>query len=381
MSSPRYRQPNNRDRMPSAPILSEPDNILVIITSFLVVLGIMAIFSATAQKAINAGGNPADYLIKQLVCLAGGLFLMKFFTRVDYKKFAIWAIPFAWFVVFLLILVDFTPLGVIVNGAKRWMMLGPIQFQPSELAKIAVILLLGNAFYKDCNIFDSVKWKYYLPIFIMCLLIFQQPNLSMIMLLAITGVIMYLTAGGSIKMFLSLILAGGIGLSCFIKPYQLARLKTWFNPEADPQGLGYNVIQSKLAFAAGGFWGVGYGNSKQKLDWLPESHTDFIFAVIGEEFGFIGCILVICLFFGIFHRGLIIASRCPDIYGKLLATGIAVLLGVQAALNMSVASSFLPATGVPLPFISYGGTSLVVNLILIGILLNISRKRIKKIYA
>ena len=201
----------------------------------------------------------------------------------------------------------------------------------------------------------------------------------MILLLFITALIMYLSAGGPLKMILSSGIIGAAILCVFIKPYQLNRIKIWFNPESDPLGQGYNVIQSKLAFAAGGLWGVGYGNSKQKLAWLPEGHTDFIFAVVGEEAGFLGCLLIICLFFGLIHRGLIISSRCPDIFGKLIAVGITIMIGVQAGLNMSVASSFLPATGVPLPFISYGGTSLIVNMSMMGILLNISRKRIRRI--
>ncbi len=379
MSNPRYRRPQPRHKLPNTTILSEPDSTLAIIIAFLVVLGIMAIFSATAQKSIEEGSNPASYVIKQTLCMVIGIFGMKFFTKFDYKKLSMYALSFSWLVVGLLALVDYTPLGVMVNGAKRWMMLGPIQFQPSELAKIAVILLFANAFYKDADLFNSNKFKYYIPIMAMIFLIYEQPNLSMIILLVVTGIIMYLSAGGAMKMFLGICASGIAALSVFIKPYQLNRVKIWFNPESDPLGQGYNVIQSKLAFAAGGFWGVGYGNSKQKLAWLPEGHTDFIFAVIGEEFGFVGCVLVIGLFFGLIHRGLIISSRVGDIYGKLVAVGITILIGFQAGLNMSVASSFLPATGVPLPFISYGGTSLIVNMAMMGILLNISRKRIRRI--
>lgn len=379
MSQQKSRQTTVRRRRKLPAILSEPDNVLIVIISFLVVVGIMAIFSATAQKAIDENSNPASYVIKQLICLVIGIFVMKGFINFDYKKLSNIAVPFSWLIVGLLGMVNYTSMGVLVNGAKRWMMIGPLQFQPSELAKIAVILLLANAFSRDVKLFTPEKFKYYIPILAMVFLIYKQPNLSMIILLFVSGLIMYLSAGGPMKMILS---AGAVGagiLSIFIKPYQLARLKIWFNPESDPLGQGYNVIQAKLAFAAGGFWGVGYGNSKQKLAWLPEGHTDFIYAVIGEEAGFLGCLLVICLFFALIHRGLIISSRCPDIYGKLVAVGITIMIGFQAALNMSVASAFLPATGVPLPFISYGGTSLIVNLAMMGILLNISRKRIWRI--
>ena len=376
-----YQNPNIRQvqNLSQKPLLSPPDNKLLIIVIFLIVIGIMAIFSTTAQKAIEEGLNPASYVLKQLFFLGIGVFLMNYFVQTDYKKLGKYVIPFAWGVVVLLLLVKYTPLGVVANGAKRWMQLGPIQFQPSELAKIAVIGLLSRAFYKDSKLLSEEKLKYYVPIIVMMLIIFLQPNLSMIMLIGITGAIMYLSCGGSFMLLFKMGLLACAPLPFLLHTYQINRIKTWFNPEVDPQGLGYNVIQSKLAFAVGGIWGVGYGNSKQKLYWLPEAHTDFIFAIIAEEAGFLGCLLVIGLFCGLIHRGLIISSRCPDIFGKLLAAGITTVLGVQAALNMSVASSFLPATGVPLPFISYGGTSLVVNMIMVGILLNISRKRIKRI--
>ena len=213
----------------------------------------------------------------------------------------------------------------------------------------------------------------------MMALIFIQPNLSMLLLLLGTSVAIYICAGGSVKLFLG-------AAACFIpllllkglKGYQSSRIVTWLNPEADPLGAGYNVIQSLVAFATGGFYGVGYGSSKQKLAWLPEAHTDFIYAVIGEEHGFIGCLLIICLFWTILQRGFLIATKCQDMYGKLLALGLTFSICFQGFLNMWVASSFVPATGVPMPFISYGGTSIVVSLCMVGILLNISKDNVKR---
>ena len=157
------------------------------------------------------------------------------------------------------------------------------------------------------------------------------------------------------------------------------RITVWLNPGSDAQGKGYNIIQSMIAFASGGFSGTGYGGSIQKLADLPECHTDFIFAIIAEEFGFLGCLFVTALFVALVLRGLRVAKRCPDMYGKLIAIGITIIFGFQAFLNMSVASSFLPVTGVTLPFISYGGTSIIVSLAMVGILLNISKQRIQRI--
>jgi len=365
-------------------IISSPDRTLLVIVAFLVILGIMAIFSASAPKCMEMGTNPAGFVFKQLFFLVLGFIGMKFLTNYDYKNLVVWTMPFVIMVVVMLVLVNYTPLGATVNGAKRWISLGFFQFQPSEFAKPAVVMLLASAFYKNCKLFDNNKMIYFVPILLMVFMIFKQPNLSMVILLMMTSLVMYLSAGGPMRL-IWMGLGGGIfaaftaGATHLIKPYQMSRITTWFNPEADPLGAGYNIIQSLVAFATGGFWGVGYGSSKQKLAWLPEAHTDFIFAVIGEELGFIGCLLVIGLFWTFIHRGLLIASRCPDMYGKLLAVGITFSIGFQAFLNMSVASSFLPATGVPLPFISYGGSSLMVSMWMVGVLLNISKKRVKKI--
>lgn len=389
MSSKIMSYPRSNSRPPEyepqmSVIISSPDRTLLVIVMFLVILGIMAIFSASAPKSMEMGLNPARFVLNQIVFLVLGFFGMRFLTNYDYKNLVMWTMPLMLGVVILLALVDFTPLGVTVNEAKRWINIGFFQFQPSEFAKPAVVLLLASAFYKNCKLFDNNKMIYFLPILAMIFMIYKQPNLSMVILLMATSLVMYLSAGGPMKVLWMGMGAGVLGVltagaTHLIKPYQMSRITTWINPEADPLGAGYNVIQSLVAFATGGFWGVGYGSSKQKLAWLPEAHTDFIFAVIGEELGFIGSLLVIGLFWTFVHRGLLIASRCPDMYGKLLAVGITFSVGFQAFLNMSVASSFLPATGVPLPFISYGGSSLMVSMWMVGILLNISKKRVKKI--
>ena len=378
------REPSdNRNEIQSV-IVSAPDKTLLIVVAFLVIIGFLAIFSATAPKCLDEGGNPAQFLIKQLICFIVGFFGLKFFMNYDYKKLANWNVVVMVSILVALFLVDCTPLGVVVNGAKRWINIAGFQLQPSEFAKPAVVLLLASAFRKDANLFDQDKWlKAFIPIIIMAGLIFIQPNLSMVILLGMTTVVMYMAGGGSMKLFLSCVgtmfVTLVIGLTTIIKPYQLQRIKTWRHPESDPLGAGYNIIQSLIAFASGGFSGVGYGGSIQKLSYLPECHTDFIFAIIAEETGFVGCLFVIGLFLTFLHRGLIIAMRCPDMYGKLLATGITFSITFQAFMNMSVASSFAPTTGVPLPFISYGGSSLIVSLIMVGILLNISKKRFQNI--
>ena len=357
----------------------QSDRPLLIAVIFLVVIGVMAIFSASAPKCIEMGLNPARFLVQQIFGIIVGVVGLRFLSNFHYKKLIKYTLPIAWTVVGMLILVKVA--GVTVNGAQRWINIGPMSLQPSEFAKPAVVLLLAAVFTKDTNLLDNDKIvTAFLPIMIMVGLIFIQPNLSMVLLLMATSVAIYLCAGGSTQ----LILWGGCSVIPLLllkglKGYQTSRIQTWLHPEADPLGAGYNIIQSLVAFASGGLYGVGYGGSKQKLAWLPEAHTDFIFAVIGEEQGFIGCLLIICLFWTILQRGFVIAVKCQDMYGKLLALGLTFSICFQGFLNMWVASSFVPATGVPMPFISYGGSSIMVSLWMIGILLNISKDNVKRV--
>ena len=249
-------------------IESAPDRTLLIVVTFLVIIGFMAIFSASAPKCLDGGGNPAQFLIKQVISFVVGFIGLKFFINYDYKKLAQWNTIVFIIILVLLALVDFTPLGVMVNGAKRWINIAGFQLQPSEFAKPAVVLLLASAFKNDANLFDQDKWVFaFLPIIGMILFIFMQPNLSMVILLLSVSVVMFLCAGGSLKLFFSCLIAGVttiiIGLTTIIKPYQLTRLRTWRHPELDPQGAGYNIIQSLIAFASGGLTGVGYGGSIQ----------------------------------------------------------------------------------------------------------------------
>lgn len=365
---------------PNKYILSPFDKNLLIIAVFIIVTGLITTFSAMVPREIREGINPIGIIIKQLVFIGIGTLGMLYFSKKSYKSLVKWTIPFAWFVICLLLLVKFTSLGVSVNGAKRWLGYGSFQFQPSELAKPAISMLLASAFFKDCNIFIAEKWKrYFLPIIIMLALIFLQPNLSMVMLLLVTSTVIYLCAGGSKTLVLTLSAIAFFIAPFFMHDYQASRIEIWKNPDIDPRGAGFNIIQSTMAFVGGGFLGEGFGNSKQKLGWLPEGHTDFIFAIFAEEFGWVGCVLLIGLFILFVDKGVKISAECNDMYGKILALGLTTSIAIQAFLNMSVASAMIPATGVTLPFVSYGGTSLVISMCMIGILLNISRKRVPRI--
>ncbi len=375
----RHRKNKNSDT-----ILSAPDKTLLISVTFLVIIGFLAIFSATAPKCMREGANLASFLIKQVIFAGAGFLAMGFFAKFDYKKLEKYNTKFLWTVIVLLLILQFTPLGVTINGAKRWINLGFMQLQPSELAKPLFCMLLATNFKDKVDLFNPKNWTdVYIPILVILFLILKQPNLSMAIILCITSLCLYIAARGPWQVIAGLGSVMGVGILMFLPKllhgYQMDRINVWLNPGSDAQGKGYNIIQSLIAFASGGFSGTGYGGSIQKLAYLPECHTDFIFAIIAEEFGFLGCLFIIGLFVTLVYRGLRISKRCPDMYGKLLAIGITVIFGFQAFLNMSVASSLLPVTGVTLPFISYGGTSIIVSLAMVGILLNISKQRIKRI--
>lgn len=380
----RPKKINKQNNKKSDSVMLAPDKHLLIIVIFLVIIGFLAIFSSTAPKCMREGANIASFLIKQGIFAIVGFFALAFFAKFDYHKLEKYNIKFLWIVLILLCIVKFTPLGMEINGARRWMNLGFMQLQPSEFAKPLFCMLLATAFKDKVNLFDSnFILKVLLPLLVVLYLVFKQPNLSMVVILFMTGLAMYIAAGGPL---IILGIGGGIvgvGLISIIPKllhgYQMDRITIWLNPGSDAQGKGYNIIQSLIAFASGGFGGTGYGGSIQKLAYLPECHTDFIFSIIAEEFGFLGCFFIIGLFAVLVHRGMKIARHCPDMYGKLLAIGITFIFGFQAFLNMAVASSFFPVTGVTLPFISYGGTSIIVFLSMTGILLNISRQRVRKI--
>ncbi len=375
MSNPSYNSPDEKIQGKDWWYTSY-DSTLVFISLFLIIVGFLAIFSAGAPKCIMQGVPSTYFVTRQFICFVVGCIFMFALSKFKYKLLDKISIHFAWFVVFLLVMVHFY--GNTVNGATRWITIASIQFQPSEAAKLAVIMLLASAFSRDVSLTNGKLYKYYLPILFMLGLIFKQPNLSMCMILAVASMYMYFIAGGSLKLIATAIGFGAFGLTFAIRSFQKQRIMIWLNPEADPYGAGYNIIQSMLAFVAGGFFGEGYGNSRQKLGWLPEGHTDFIYAVWGEEFGFLGCLLIIGLFLAFLQRGLLISAKCDDIFGKLLAAGITVSICIQAFINIAVSSSMIPATGVPMPFISYGGTSIIVTMSMVGILLNISKKKVRR---
>lgn len=375
--TPRARRYINENR--KSVILSSIDSSLLITISFLAVFGIMAVFSAGAPEGIKHHDNALYYSLKHIVYMVGGVIALLFTSKIDYKKWKEWSIPVAIVVTFLILATLIPGLGRTSYGASRWLTFLPIQ--PSELAKLACVVLVASALSDAKTLFDKKLLINVGIIGLIMLIIIAQPNLSIFLLLGLTTAAMLLAGGVNSALIWGSVVAAipFVAYKILNTPYQLKRITGWLNPLADAQVTGYNLIQSWYAIASGGFFGVGFGASKQKLFWLPFGHTDFIFSIIAEEFGFVGCLVLIGLFIALIGRGFRISNKCSDSFGKLLAFGITFIIGVQAFINMGVATGVLPVTGVTLPLISYGGTSILVTMMMLGILLNISRKRIKRI--
>ncbi len=365
----------------------KPFDFILCITIFLLLsLGIVMVLSASAPSALSTFGNSYEYVIKQLTFAVVGVFLMFFISKIDYRyykklyKFAYIASIVA------LLSVAIPVIGVEVKGATRWINLGFGQFQPSELAKIGLIVFYAAYLSDHKSELGTFVGGFVKPLALLvppvAILFFVQDHLSAIVVIGAIVCIMMLMAGSKLRHFLTvgvtgvIILVAGMLILAQVTgkgDFRLARITTFMDPFADKQGDGWQVVQSLYAIGSGGLFGVGLGESKQKYLYLPEPHNDFIFAIIAEELGFIGCTVVIVLFAIFIWRGIIAAMKATDTFGSLLAVGITSLVGIQAIINIAVVTSSMPATGMSLPFFSYGGTALVILLCSVGVLLNVSR--------
>ena len=348
----------------------------------LLAIGVVMVYSASSYFAMVNYNDSTAFLKKQALFAVVGFIAMIFISRCDYHKLKKLTGILLIITPILLVAVYAFPA---TKGAQRWIKLGPLSFQPSELAKYAVVIILAHMI---TNKGEKIKefWKGIVPCFVIgggfAALILAQKNLS---IAAVTGFVTFIMVfvAGARKRFMfgvitPIILFVGSFFTLF-EDYRRRRLLNFINPWKDPAGDGYQLIQSFYALGAGGVTGLGIGQSRQKTLYMPEPHNDFIFAIIGEELGLIGCTVVILLFVIFDYRGIKIAMSAKDEYGTLLAVGITSIIGLQAIINIAVVTGSMPVTGVPLPFISYGGTALVFNLMAMGILLNISRQRNKKI--
>lgn len=354
------------------------DRWILTIALTLSILGSLMVFSSsTAMTAstLDFRNDPYFFLKRQLISLGIGLVAMMVARRVDLLKLRGWTgLPFM--MATIVTLVGVLLVGPEINGAQRWIALGPFQFQPAEMAKLAMIFYLA-----DCLDRRREKVAYIgrivpaLALFgITLLLVEQEPDLGTALVIAAVFMGMLFVAGARMEHLGAMAAAGIIAVACaaIAKPFRMKRLSNFVNPMADTQGSGYQLYQSLLAVASGGLVGVGLGNSHQKFNYLPELHTDFIFAILCEELGLLGAAATALLFLCLLFKGFKVAVQCRRPYLRLLAAGATFQIVVQAWMNMCVVTGAIPTTGVPLPFISYGGSSLLFTLIAIGLLLNVS---------
>lgn len=358
------------------------DFILFFNVCALVAIGLIMVFSAAATESLRAN-DPFFYLKRQLIFVAIGFLALYIGFKIDFSKYRKWSGQILLLSFFLLGIVFIPFIGRSAGGATRWIDLGFFSFQPSEFAKLGVIIYLADSITRKKKIIGNFL-KGILPILTIvafaCLLILKQPDLGTVLVIFGTALIMFYLGGAKLVhiIFLILISSAFFIFASFISPYRKRRLLAYINPWKDPKGVGFHIIQSLIAVGSGGFFGLGLGGSRQKFLYLPEQYTDFIFAILCEETGFLGALLVIILFIGVAARGFYIGRKSPDDFGSLLAFGLSSFLILQALINIGVVVGLIPTTGIPLPFISYGGTSLIVSLYSVGILLNISSSRISR---
>lgn len=359
------------------------DYTLAIIVFALIVIGLIMISSASVVISYERTGNNYFFLQRQLIWMAVGLLAMIIFSLIDYRLWRKLALPLMIVALFFLALVLLPYFSSASHGANRWIILGPLNFQPSEFAKLAILIYLSGWLARRK---DDVKsfFRGFLPfLFILAVVIFlvmREPDLGTMAIIAGSASVVFFIAGAS---WVHVLLGAGSGIMVifaliFSAPYRLNRFFAFLNPSSDPTGIGYQMKNAMIALGSGGLWGLGFGNSRQKYLYLPEAHTDAIFAVIVEEIGFIRASAIILLFLFLGLRGYKIARDAPDDFGRFLATGITTWFILQAFINLAAILGLIPLTGVPLPFISYGGSSLMINLAAVGILLNISKFRLTK---
>lgn len=357
--------------------LEEYDLTIMLMAIALTCFGVVMVYSASSVMAAKRFHDGFFFLKRQGLYALLGFALMLITMRVNYHFWRKLSVPVLLGCIVLLVLVLIPGIGGSAGGASRWIRLPGFNFQPSEVAKIALIMYMAYSLDRKQ---DKIKElgsgfvSYMLILLVMLALLLKQPDMGSALTLAAVSIIMLFAAGTRLVYIVSIFLMSMPFLYFLVMnvAYRKRRILAFLDPWQDPQNSGFQIIQSWLAFGTGGLFGQGLGEGKQKLFYLPEAHTDFILSVVGEELGFLGVIVIIGMFFLLVQRAMRIAVAAPDPFGRFLALGIAVLFGIEASVNMGVVTGLLPTKGLALPFISYGGSSLLISLFAVGILLNIS---------
>jgi len=356
------------------------DKPLFITSAIILIFGLIMLYSASVAVGIDRFEDSTYFIKRQIIALVIGLVAAYIVYKIDYHFWEQWSLIFLFTSIVLLICVLIPGFGVSDQGAQRWLDFGFMGFQPSELVKLTLILYMGAWMSeRGPHVIGSFKGGF-VPfasvLAVLAFLIIQQPDLGTFIIIAVIAIVMFFLGGGSIKHIFTLMILGTAGVVAAIKaaPYRMDRLMTFFNPSLDPQGAGYHINQAILAVGSGGLFGLGFGLSLQKYLYLPEVVGDSLFAVIAEELGFIFSVFLVLLFLYFFWRSIKISRKAPDNFGKLAAIGIGAWICLQAFVNIGAMLGILPLTGLTLPLMSYGGSSLIVTMASIGILLNISKR-------
>lgn len=355
-------------------------SLLLLITGIMVVFGLIMVFSSSSAAARWAYDDSLLFFKRQLLWALAGIATLLFFIRFNYRRLAGLAFPLLIFSLILLVAVLIPGIGSVVNGARRWILLGPVQLQPADLFRFSLVLFMALQLSKRRLApwsWVEIAKPYGVVIAAASLLVLLQPDLGSVLSMGIAaGLLLFLGGVPGRKMGqLSAAAFALVLLAIVSSEYRRERLLAFLNPWADARDSGFQIVQSMIAFGSGGVLGVGPGNGIQKYNYLPEAHTDMIFSIVGEELGLIGVTAVLGFFLAIGYLGLRIALRAKEPFGTYLAAGLTTLLISQAGINLGAVMGILPLTGIPLPFISYGGSSLVVSLASIGVLVNIATNR------
>jgi cell division protein FtsW len=346
-------------------------------------MGIVMIYSASSALALQKYGSDYFFLKRQAVFALTGIVVLVVFSNIPFRLYRIMAYPALVAAIAMLLAVAFSGWGVTAGGSARWLQMGPIQFQPSELARLALIVYLAYSMSRK----DELLRDFYVGFLphLLILLVFSgllviQPDFGSVVIFAVLTLVMLFVGGCRISHLLMVVLIAAPMAWLFMTQaeYRVKRLLTFLDPWQYSADGGYQIVHSLMAFGTGGITGTGLGNGYQKLFYLPEPHTDFIFSVVGEELGLIGVMIVILLYSVILMRGIRIARNAQDRFGAFLAMGITVALGLQVCINMGVALGLLPTKGLTLPFLSYGGTSLLINMVAVGIMMNIGARNVQQ---
>ncbi|SNB47816.1 putative lipid II flippase FtsW [Geobacter sp. DSM 9736] len=359
--------------------LDRYDMIILMMAVALTCFGVVMVYSASSVMAAKKYHDGFYFLKRQGIYVLLGFTAMYVAMFIDYETWRRWAVPLLLVCLGLLLLVFIPGIGGTAKGASRWIRLPGFNFQPSEMAKVVLIMYMAYSLDKKqekMKFFSTGFLPYMVLLTVLLGILLKQHDLGAAVTLWAVAFAMLFVAGARIQYFLSVVMLA-LPILVYVvmfEPYRLRRITAWRNPWADPTDSGFQIIQSWLAFGNGGIFGQGLGEGKQKLFYLPEAHTDFILSVVGEELGFIGVMVIAGMFFLLVQRSIRVALTSPDDFGRYLAFGIATLIGIEAFVNISVVTGLLPTKGLALPFISYGGSSLIISLFAIGILLNISSK-------